>query len=64
MFLADPISLFDMIYDSEFIVETERKSGNIIHLKSASLNIRVSLENNIDRDVATLLLRSFHHKFL
>ena len=32
-FLTDPISLFEMNYDTDFIVEIERKSGNIIHIK-------------------------------
>ena len=57
--------MVEIAYTPDFKVQVVRHVSNILILssKEAGFSLQMSLENNIERDVAALLLRGFHEKF-
>ena len=57
--------MVEIPYSPDFKVQVVRHISNILILKSeaAEFSLQMSLENNIERDVAALLLRGFNDKF-
>ena len=61
-----PEPIIEIAYTPDFKVQVVRHVSNILILTSKepeTFSLQISLENNIERDVAALLLRGFHEKF-
>lgn len=57
--------MVEIPYSKDFKVTVVRHVSNILLLSSKEQNfcLQMSLDNNIERDVAALLLRGFNEKF-
>ena len=57
--------MVEIPYSADFKVQIVRHVSNILILKSeqTGFQLQMSLENNIERDIAALLLRGFNEKF-
>ena len=61
-----PEPMIEIAYTPDLKVSVVRHVSNILILTSKepeAFSLQISLENNIERDVAALLLRGFHEKF-
>ena len=63
--LVETEPLAEIAYARDFKVTLIRNVSNIIMLSSDELHFSAQLQlaNNVERDVATLLIRGFHQKF-
>ena len=64
-FFGRPEPMVEIPYSKDFKVTVVRHVSNILILSSqeGNFNLQMSLDNNLERDVAALLLRGFNDKF-
>jgi len=64
--LVEPDSLVEVPFAQDFKVSVVRHVSNILVISSEEAEFKAQLQvrNNLERDVAILLMRSFRQKFL